>query len=365
MAWTAANSRWDRSEIGLQRCGRFCYSGECLQAGHHGEAHVPAAAQSDLSAIFRLSTSSLPARDRLSQWREMYGRKFLRLEHEPLSDLSFEVDLAVRKLPDCGIASVRISPLRVGRTRELVSDGNDGLTFQLSSSAGVARQLGREIEIDAGQAIAMSNADVGTFDFPLASRVLALSLSRGRLAALVRNLEDTLVRAVPNDSQAVALLKAYVAALDDLPATTPELADLVAAHLYDLAALALGAAGDAAALARGRGVRAARLVAAKAFVRRHLYHSDLRADSVAAHLGVTPRYVHMLFEPDGCSFLEYVLAERLARAYRVLLGDSARSVSAVAFATGFSDLSHFNRTFRRHFGRTPTEVRADARRDSF
>jgi AraC-like DNA-binding protein len=335
-----------------------------LQADYQREDCVPAAAQSNASAVFRLATSSLPARERLSQWREMYGRKFLRLEHEPLSDLSFDVDLTMRRLPDFGIASVRISPLRVGRTRELISDGNDGLTFQLSSTAGLARQLGREIEVEAGQAVAMSNADVGTFDFPSASRVLALSLSRGRLAALVRNLEDTLVRAVPNDNQAVALLKGYIGAVDDLAANaTPELAELVVAHLYDLAALALGAVGDAAAMARGRSVRAARLVAAKAFVRRHLHHSDLRADSVAAHLGVTPRYVHMLFEPDGRSFLEYVLAERLARAYRVLMGDATRSVSAVAFATGFGDLSHFNRTFRRQFGCTPTELRADARRD--
>jgi AraC-like DNA-binding protein len=335
-----------------------------LQADYHGEARVPAAALSDPPALFRLSSNSLPARERLSHWREMYGRKFLRLEHEPLSDLSFEVDLAVRRLPDFGIASVRISPLRVGRTRELVSDGNDGLTFQLSSTAGRARQLGREIEVDAGQAVAMSNADVGTFDFPSASRVLALSLSRGRLATLVPNLEDTLVRALPNDNQAVALLKGYIGALDDLAASaTPELAELVAAHLYDLAALALGAVGDAAAMARGRGARAARLVAAKAFVRRHLHRPDLRADSVAAHLGVTPRYVHMLFEPDGLSFLEYVLAERLARACRVLMGDSTRSVSAVAFAAGFGDLSHFNRTFRRRFGCTPTEVRGNGRCD--
>jgi AraC-like DNA-binding protein len=335
-----------------------------LQADHHGEARVPDAAQRDLSAIFRLSSNSLPVRERLSQWREMYGRKFLRLEHEPLSDLSFEVDLTVRKLPDFGIAAVRISPLRVGRTRELISDGNDGLTFQLSSTAGIAKQLGREVEVGAGQAIAMSNADVGTFDFPLGARALALSLSRGRLAGLVRNLEDTLVRAVPKDDQAVALLKNYIGALDDLPAhAAPELAELIAAHLYDLAGLALGAAGDAAALARDRGVRAARLVAAKAFVRRHLHRADLRADSVAVHLGVTPRYVHMLFEPDGLSFLEYVLTERLARVYRALLSDPTRSVSAVAFATGFGDLSHFNRTFRRRFGRTPTELRAEERRE--
>jgi len=57
-----------------------------------------------------------------------------------------------------------------------------------------------------------------------------------------------------------------------------------------------------------------------------------------------------------------MLAERLARAHHVLLTDPARSVTATALAVGFSDLSYFNRTFRRRFGRTPTETRAEVRR---
>ncbi|MDW4800082.1 helix-turn-helix domain-containing protein [Escherichia coli] len=42
---------------------------------------------------------------------------------------------------------------------------------------------------------------------------------------------------------------------------------------------------------------------------------------------------------------------------------SDRSISAVAFEAGFGDLSYFNRTFRRHFGATPSEIRAAARRE--
>jgi AraC-like DNA-binding protein len=49
-------------------------------------------------------------------------------------------------------------------------------------------------------------------------------------------------------------------------------------------------------------------------------------------------------------------------AYRLLtnprLGD--RSIASVAFDSGFADLSYFNRTFRRRYSATPTEVRSDA-----
>jgi AraC-like DNA-binding protein len=36
---------------------------------------------------------------------------------------------------------------------------------------------------------------------------------------------------------------------------------------------------------------------------------------------------------------------------------SDRSVAWIAFETGFGDLSYFNRTFKRFYGNTPSEVR--------
>jgi AraC-like DNA-binding protein len=37
-------------------------------------------------------------------------------------------------------------------------------------------------------------------------------------------------------------------------------------------------------------------------------------------------------------------------------------ISEIALEAGFPDLSHFNRSFRRRFGNTPSAVRADAAR---
>ena len=85
--------------------------------------------------------------------------------------------------------------------------------------------------------------------------------------------------------------------------------------------------------------------------------------SVAERHRVTPRYVRKLFEGEGVTFSEFVLAQRLARARRMLTDPrhDAETISAIAFACGFGDLSYFNRVFRRHFAATPTAVREAAR----
>jgi AraC-like DNA-binding protein len=77
------------------------------------------------------------------------------------------------------------------------------------------------------------------------------------------------------------------------------------------------------------------------------------------YLGVTPRYIHLLFETEDLSFNKFVIERRLACAYEMLLGSQRthRTITAIAFAAGFNDLSHFNRAFRRRFGMTPSEAR--------
>jgi AraC-like DNA-binding protein len=46
-----------------------------------------------------------------------------------------------------------------------------------------------------------------------------------------------------------------------------------------------------------------------------------------------------------------------------MLGDPSfaeRTISAIAYESGFGDLSHFNRAFRRRYGESPTDVRSAA-----
>ena len=85
--------------------------------------------------------------------------------------------------------------------------------------------------------------------------------------------------------------------------------------------------------------------------------------AVAARHGITPRYLHRLFERAGLTCSQFVLQERLARARRMLRDPcfAHLGVSTIAYEVGFADLSYFNRTFRRRYGMTPREARRQAR----
>lgn len=58
---------------------------------------------------------------------------------------------------------------------------------------------------------------------------------------------------------------------------------------------------------------------------------------------------------------EYVITRRLARAHE-LLARTDRSALDIALGVGFKTPSHFTSRFRREFGVTPREIRADSRR---
>ncbi len=91
---------------------------------------------------------------------------------------------------------------------------------------------------------------------------------------------------------------------------------------------------------------------------------NLSAAAVAKLLGITPRYVHLLVADTGRSFTHHLLERRLERA-ALMLRDSRweqRKIADIAVEAGFTDLSYFNRAFRRSFGLTPTEMRDQARR---
>ncbi|NTH22947.1 helix-turn-helix domain-containing protein [Agrobacterium rhizogenes] len=84
---------------------------------------------------------------------------------------------------------------------------------------------------------------------------------------------------------------------------------------------------------------------------------SISPSKVAAHFGMSTRYLHMLLEDCGETFGKILLAKRLERCAQDLRDGRSVNISDAAFHWGFNDLSHFSRTFRRHFGMPPRDYR--------
>jgi AraC-like DNA-binding protein len=77
----------------------------------------------------------------------------------------------------------------------------------------------------------------------------------------------------------------------------------------------------------------------------------------ARRCGISPhRFSHLFRQEHGITFQEFLLRKRIIEAQRLLI-DTDKSVTEVAYAVGFGDLSYFIRIFKRYVGWPPATFR--------
>ena len=84
---------------------------------------------------------------------------------------------------------------------------------------------------------------------------------------------------------------------------------------------------------------------------------DISLNELASLVGLSPHYFVQIFKNTfRMTPHRYLLRERIEEAKRLLGGDHG-SIGEIGFGLGFSDQSHFTRTFRRLTGTTPRRYR--------
>jgi AraC-like DNA-binding protein len=316
----------------------------------------------DTDVTWSFSTRGMASDERLAALRGLSERGTLPIE--PLPGCVAEVDVCRRTYENVGILLGTLGGLRQVVAANAPDFADEVLLGVNIAGAAVVTHRGRELTRASGDAVLFSRPEAGFISSrPRPGLFLGLRVPRRSLAPLVTNFDRASMWAIPSQSQSLRLLTDYIRLVSRRE--TPESSGFghaIATHILDLIALSVGADRDTEVAAAERGVRAARLQAIKADISSRLSDGDLSVAAVAARHGVTSRYVHKLLETEGATFSEYVLARRLELAHRLLTDPrlESRSITSIALDAGFSDLSHFNRTFRRRYNATPTGARAEA-----
>jgi AraC-like DNA-binding protein len=99
----------------------------------------------------------------------------------------------------------------------------------------------------------------------------------------------------------------------------------------------------------------------KACIDADIRNPALTVQLVAARVGVTTRYLQLLFAAEGDCVSDYIKRQRL-RGCLLDLRDSDcdhQSITEIAFSWGFNSAAHFSSLFRREYGLRPRDYRAN------
>jgi AraC-like DNA-binding protein len=316
-----------------------------------------------------LSTDDLPkeldSRARFARWHEIYTSSLVGpADITPTPDKPFFAQVKLARTGAIGIAQIDNEIVATSKsTRHIAAAPMD--TFGIAYSRGpgpmLYRQRGRELPLDVNEAAFFN------FGEPLARQAhgrngqLGITVPRKALLERVSGAFDLAAQPLDQSSHPLSYLRRYVEFLlgpGDVRGH-PELNEHVETTLLDLIVLAIGSQRDEIELARMRGLRSARTVSILEALKTGFTDPQFSSADVARKLGLSPRYINELLQDTNASLAERLLELRLQKA-RETLSDRRHDqmkISEIALVCGFSDISYFNRCFRRRFGCSPTQYR--------
>jgi AraC-like DNA-binding protein len=296
------------------------------------------------------------------EWREHICRTFCRLDVGPAENDYVDCHGEIALVDSLSLGIPTGSSARYARTRDLHHDGCDDFVLVSASRGKVeVKQENNVIELSAGQMCLAEMNVVGWVGLTSAGGYTAARIPRRFLLDVSPRAETRLATALGHGPALRSMIDRYFALCLDVAQDLDAVGQKTAAqHFVDLIGLLLGTRPEQEAIIDQRGY-APRLDLMKAAILGRLDRHDLSIDAVAQANGLSGRQAQRLFAQSGMTFSEFVLEQRLLRARR-LLRDAAnrhRKISDIAYAAGFGDLSYFNRTFRKRFCVTPSDMQAE------
>ena len=308
------------------------------------------------------STSGLPDGNRLGAWQQAYVDTFVPCRIERNSAEPFWSEFAAMTIGPIVVGAVAGPPKVCTRDKSATDrDGYDFFQVDIMLRGNKAStQRGRSIAVAAGEALVFHNRQPSTTVSPTTTEVHTIKVPdtavRGRLGETARYAGVKLDGRIPE----LCILANYLKSLDfagDLSEVSVR--EMVGGHIVDLIVSALARLDGKENPGEVYSLKAARLAAIKRLVENAFREPTFDTRHAALKLGICERYIQKLFEETGVTFSDYVAERRLRDVHEKLLDRQfdGMKIQDVAWSAGFSDISHFNRLFRRRFGEKPSALR--------
>jgi AraC family transcriptional activator of tynA and feaB len=278
------------------------------------------------------STSKVHPRDRFDYWHSVACKNLIAHTSEPECRHTFQAEMQSGALADLGLVLFENSPMRVSHTQRHCAQmrSDDLFVCRLISGQLALEQTGREVVMEAGDMTLLDPHLPYEGKFSGGTKLLVLKAPRRALEARVGKTADMIMRSMKPTEAEHSLASGFLVML---PAHTGQLGkaatETVKTQTLDLMAVSL----------------------AKTREGPRPYLSSART---CALLNVRAAIEARLIQ-----------SRRLERCHKALNDPLQfhRSVSEIASAWGFVDMTHFSRRFKAAYGILPSELRRRSKQD--
>ncbi|MGL4557940.1 MAG: helix-turn-helix domain-containing protein, partial [Afipia sp.] len=300
--------------------------------------------------MLSFNTDDLRPQERFDYWCEVRARNLfgVTISLNPDERQNFRGRFSAVPAGGAILSTMQASPYWVSRTTADISRASsDSLCIyqQTGGASWFNSKGGGEFVVSAND-IAISHTDLPYLTRPATAhgfdlRILKIPLTgREDIVRHARGLAPSLLRDNP---RLKTVISASLAAVSADCAKNPESdLDLAVDHLAQLALLAQGRVRHGSPESRAA-LRFGFLHAARNILARNLHRPNLTPAAVAAELGISPRKLHLLFEPTGMSCARTLTAMRGEEALRLLRNAPTQPVAEIAQASGFDSSATFYR----------------------
>lgn len=241
--------------------------------------------------------------------------------------------------------------------RDIKRDGQDFLyiVHQIAGTA-IMDHIGIQSKIEPGDLILLDSSRPSDFYFSGMSEQISLIIPRHKLETNLQNCKLMLNQKISATSRIGAVAGMITRQFFDNEDMDDELEDIMEA-LITLVRPRLTCS-EIQVPSYNEKLQKSSFEKAKRHIEANLTDFELTPETIASDLGTSKRTLHRIFAHHGLSIGRYILDRRLDRCASEFETESdIQKISAVAFAWGFNDVSHFSRAFKARFGASPRDFR--------
>lgn len=311
---------------------------------------------------YQKNTDDLPVKERFDYWSEAVCDEFVSLDcSQPIrGDFNGEIRGGIG-MPNLRFSEIIADPQMVKRSKRQIARSTESdflISFQLANQ-GVLRQSGREAILNPGQFVLYDSTQPYSLSFSEHFHQFVVQMPQDVLSRhLVKPEQYTAIPIAGNlglGSVLTSFIFSLVREINAEQQVPAELSD----NLVNMIALAFSASVKLEQLGDQSVIRCSLKQRIGQYIDNNLRDPQLNNQRIADAQGISLRYLHKLYQGEEETLHSIVLHRRLDQAKQLLLDPNhqGNNIEQIAYNLGFSSAPHFSRSFKKHFGASPSDYR--------